>query len=174
MAVPFPQEGNTKNARGLFLDDGVAGQIVFDDYFATSSGPVSYTLTADGVSFTRSATAANLEYNRLVAALAATFAYSQQSATLRNARRVTASGSAFTDSAQAASLEYNRRLSSLAASYIDAASAANLRRGFFVTASAATYTDSAQAAALRYARKMPATVRLTTTRQAPLVCAITA
>lgn len=45
MAVPFPQVGNDIYAKGLFLDDGLAGQLVFDEYF--EEAPPSGAITAD-------------------------------------------------------------------------------------------------------------------------------
>lgn len=142
-----------------------------------ASGP-TYTLTADGNTYSLTGQAAGLLFGRALAANGTTYTLTGQAATLARGRTLTAdgttytltgqdagllrgwnlqaSGGSFALTGQDAALVYARRLVADGATYALTGQDATLTKGYVLTASGNTYALSGQDAGLLYGRVLAA------------------
>jgi hypothetical protein len=106
-------------------------------------GGSTYTLDADSASYTYSATAAGLEFDRLLNADAASYTYTATAAGLEFDRQIAADAASYVWTATDAALEYNQQLVAESAAYLWTASDAALE----YTPAASTYTLDADGTA---------------------------
>jgi hypothetical protein len=103
----------------------------------------TYTLDADAASYTYTATAAGLEFDRLLNADAASYTYTATAAGLEFDRQIAADAASYTWTATDAALEYDQQLVAESAAYLWTATDAALE----YTPAASTYTLDADGAA---------------------------
>lgn len=107
--------------------------------WAASSGGTSYTLPADSGSFALTGTAANLEYNRLLAAAQGSFAVTANAATLKRGYALQAASGSFTLSGADAGLKHDRILQAGSASSQIAGTDASLEYSRVLSADSAAF-----------------------------------
>ncbi len=112
--------------------------------FYNSGG--TYTLTADGATFSYSGAAANTLFNRQLPSDGATYSYSGGAASTLYNRRLSADGAVYAYSGGAAATLYNRRLSAAGGMYSYSGAAATLT----YTAAGIVYTLNADGAVFGY------------------------
>jgi hypothetical protein len=103
----------------------------------------TYTLDADSATYTYTATAAGLEFDRLLNADAASYTYTATAAGLEFDRQIAADAASYTWAATDAALEYDQQLVAESAAYLWTATDAALE----YTPAASTYTLDADGAA---------------------------
>ena len=115
-----------------------------------ASGGTSYTLTADGGSFTITGTASNLEYNRHLDVDSGSYTITGTSATLYKSIVMTSDAGSFTITGTDAGFLYNRHLDVDSGSYTITGTAANLEYNRTMPADPGNYTITGTDASLEY------------------------